>query len=136
MSSLGLSLLAQVVPVFCVLASTLTPALAAQGIAVPSGLDVSLSEVLLDEAPGELWARFRFVAPNIIAGGQEEVADDFDYLCTALAQPYLAHHGINPARVVISLSSRDVPFGSTEGDVTQFFETYRLDGGACVWEGF
>lgn len=128
--------LAMVVGSLSVLVPRLGSAQAAQEIAVPSGQEVRFSEVLLDEAPGELWARFRFVAPQITAGGLDQIAGDFDYLCTTLAQPYLAHHGIVPARVAISLSSRDVAFGSSEGDVTQFFETYRLDGGACVWEGF
>ncbi len=105
-------------------------------ITVPSGQEITLSEVLLDEAPGELWARFRFVAPAIRAGGQGESAGDIDHLCTALARPYLSHHGLAPARVVISLASREVPFGSSAGDVTQFFETYRLEGETCVWEGF
>lgn len=129
-------MLAMVVGSLSVFVPTFSSAQAAQKIAVPSGQEVHFSEVLLDEAPGELWARFRFVAPQITAGGLDQISGDFDYLCTALAQPYLAHHGIVPARVAISLSSRDVAFGSTEGDVTQFFETYRLDGGACVWEGF
>ncbi len=114
---------------------------AAQGqsspsIAVPSGQQVTLSEVLLDDAPGELWARFRFVAPDVTPETQASSSGDIDHLCGALAQPYLAQYDIHPARVVISMSSRELPFGSTDPDVTQFFETYRLEGETCVWEGF
>lgn len=128
--SVGLALLA------ALSASGMARAADPTRIAVPSGQEITLSEVLLDEAPGELWARFRFVAPAIRAGGQGESAGDIDHLCTALARPYLSHHGLAPARVVISLASREVPFGSSAGDVTQFFETYRLEGETCVWEGF
>ncbi|WP_254868678.1 DUF6497 family protein [Phaeobacter sp. HF9A] len=106
-------------------------------IPVPSGQPVTLSEVLLDEAPGALWARFRFVAPQI-AGQTEQgdSAEDIDYLCARLALPYVAHHQISPARVVISLADRAVPFGTSAPEATQFFETYRIADDTCVWEGF
>jgi len=110
---------------------------AAARIKVPSGQPVMLSEVLLDETPGALWARFRFVAPEIGAQvSQGASATDIDHLCSRLALPYLAHHELSPERVVISLSDRDLPFGSSAPEATQFFETYRIDGDTCVWEGF
>ena len=98
---------------------------------------MTLSEVLLDTAPGALWARFRFVAPQIAEQTtQEASATDIDFLCAKLAVPYLTHHALAPERVVISLADRDLPFGSTAPEATQFFETYRVDDGVCVWEGF
>ncbi|MEW2913728.1 DUF6497 family protein [Leisingera sp. JC11] len=118
-------------------------AAAAEAIAVPSGQPVTLAEVLLDDAPGqpgETWARFRFLAPQIARGtgtvSYESAAPDMDHLCGALALPYLAEHGISAARVVISLSDRMVPFGAQDSEATQFFEAYRPDGGACMWEAF
>ncbi|MFW8593507.1 DUF6497 family protein [Cribrihabitans neustonicus] len=107
--------------------------------AVPSGQVVTLSEVLLDDAPGEVWARFRFIAPAIAREGgslgHEEAAPDMDHLCRALALPYLRANGLTAARVVISLADRALPFGSRDSAATQFFETYRPDGAECVWEG-
>lgn len=109
-------------------------------IEVPSGQPVTLSEVLLDEAPGALWIRFRFVAPDIAQGGGRMdptvAAGDMDHLCTALALPYIAHHALTPARVVISLSDRPVEFGATDAEATQFFESYTPRDGACVWEEY
>lgn len=115
------------------------PASAAD-IAVPSGQPVTLSEVLLDNAPGALWVRFRFVAPQIAREGgsvsYDEAGPDMDYLCDKLALPYLNHHDLQPARVVISLSDRDLPFGSKTPDATQFFEAYQPDSAGCIWEEF
>ncbi|CUH99652.1 DUF6497 family protein [Leisingera aquaemixtae] len=121
-------------------------ALAADAIAVPSGQLVTLAEVLLDEAPGQpgqppqLWARFRFLAPQIARGtgtvSYDTAAPDMDHLCGSLALPYLAEHGMTAARVVISLSDRELPFGAQDPEATQFFEAYRPDGAACMWEAF
>ena len=118
-------------------------ALAADAIAVPSGQPVTLAEVLLDEAPGQpdqTWARFRFLAPQIARGtgtvSYDTAAPDMDHLCGTLALPYLAEHGMTAARVVISLSDREVPFGAQDPEATQFFEAYRPDGTACMWEAF
>ena len=59
-----------------------------------------------------------------------------DFLCQSLALPYLAHHTLEPERVVISLSDRAVPFGEQDPAATQFFETYSLRDGVCIWEEF
>ena len=80
-------------------------------VEVPSGQPVSLVGVLLDDGPGALWARFRFVAPEMTADSAEAAAGDMDHLCSAVAAPYVSHHRIEPARIVISLSDRDVEFG-------------------------
>ena len=34
------------------------------------------------------------------------------------------------------LLSRAVPFGEAAPDATQFFEAYRVEGDACIWEAF
>ncbi|WP_342586054.1 DUF6497 family protein [Leisingera sp. ANG-M1] len=109
-------------------------------VAVPSGQPVTLSEVLLDDAPGQTWARFRFVAPEIAREtgtvSYEAAAPDMDHLCKTLVLPYLAEHGLEPARVVISLSDRVLPFGAQDPAATQFFEAYRLENASCMWEAF
>lgn len=117
-----------------------TPLHADDPFPVPSGQNVTLTEVLLDEAPGELWARFRFVAPEITrktgSVSYDLAGPDMDHLCDALALPYLASHAIAPARVVISLMDRPVIFGAQDPAATQFFETYRPQGARCIWEEF
>lgn len=123
----------------------LTPALADSGQlsvspTVPSGQAITLHEVLLDDTPGALWARFRFVAPAIAREGGSVSYDlagpDMDHLCADLALAYLKDEGLAPARVVISLADRPVVFGDADPDATQFFEIYRPEGGTCIWEEF
>jgi Family of unknown function (DUF6497) len=115
-------------------------ALAQQALTVPSGQPITLGEVLIDDRPGATWIRFRFVAPQIgNDAGQidyETSSADIDYLCEALVLPYLAQYDLTPARVVISLSDRSVPFGTSDPDATQFFESYSPDKTGCIWEAF
>lgn len=107
---------------------------------VPSGQPVTLNEVLLDETPGTLWVRFRFVAPRIGKdAGQitfDVAAIDMDHLCDAVAIPYLDNRAITAERVVVSMSDRAVEFGASDPDATQFFGAYRLENARCIWEEF
>lgn len=106
---------------------------------VPSGQPVHLSDVLLDNNPGELWVRFRFIAPKIGSTvgriGYDVASADMEHLCQTLAVAYVAKHELDPARVVISLSDRPIEFGRATPDATQFFEAYRLEQSQCIWEG-
>ncbi len=106
---------------------------------VPSGQPVHLSDVLLDDNPGELWIRFRFIAPKIGSTvgriGYDVASADMEHLCKTLAVAYVAKYELDPARVVISLSDRPIEFGRSSPDATQFFEAYRLDQSQCIWEG-
>jgi hypothetical protein len=110
-------------------------------VAVPSGQDVRLMEVVLN-APGPdgVAARFRFVAPAIAKDGGEidfETASaDMAHLCQTYALPKLAELGPVPTQIIISFSDRAVPFGEAAPDATQFFEAYRVEGDACIWEAF
>lgn len=117
-----------------------TPVQAQDSVPVPSGQLVVLNEVLIDDSPGETWLRFRFLAPQIAATGgdidNETATTDMDHLCDHLVLPYLTKYALEPSRIVISLSDRDVPFGASAPDATQFFEAYRLENARCIWEGF
>ena len=117
-----------------------TPGWAETSIDVPSGQQVSLSEILLDENPGELWVRFRFLTPQIARGPEaispESAAMDMQALCNDIAAPYLAENAIEPARIVVSFSDRDVPFGQSDPTATQFFELFSVQNGVCIWEEF
>ena len=115
------------------------PAHAGNLLPVPSGQRVELSNVLLDTNPGELWARFRFIAPKIgLTAGHityDVAMIDMEHLCQTLAISYVARHDLKPARVVISFSDRPVVFGTSEPDATQFFEAYRVEQSKCIREG-
>lgn len=106
---------------------------------VPSGQPVELSNVLLDTNPGELWVRFRFVAPKIGSTVGQITYDvaiiDMAHLCEVLAVPYVVKHDLDPARIVISFADRPIDFGVSSPEATQFFEAYRLEQSQCIWEG-
>lgn len=119
----------------------LAGAAVAQGtMPVPSGQTVTLTEVLIDDAPGETWLRFRFLAPEIARDGGRidavTAGTDMDHLCAHLALPYMEAQNLTAARIVVSLMDREVPFGLADPDATQFFEAYRPDGARCIWEEF
>lgn len=125
----------------CVLGlGVLASAASAQNLEVPSGQPITLSEVLVDDTPGDVWVRFRFLAPQIAEGGgtvdYNAAAADMDHLCGAFALPYIDSYDLEAVRVVISLSDRAVAFGESDPEATQFFEAYRPEGGRCIWEEF
>lgn len=109
-------------------------------IAVPSGQVVQFQEVVWGQrGVGGLTVRFRFLAPEIAReGGRinfEEAEDDMQYLCDNYALSRISDLGPRPAQVIISLANRAVEFGTADPSVTQFFEAYRIEGDACIWEG-
>ena len=108
--------------------------------AVPSQQPLTLSEVLIDDAPGEIWLRFRFLAPQIARDGgsidSTAASADMEYICNSFALPYMSSQNLAAARIVISMMDREVAFGETDPDATQFFEVYRPEEGRCIWEAF
>jgi hypothetical protein len=117
-------------------AAVLLAAQSAFALDLPSGLNVKVQEVLVDEITGAQWLRFRFLAPELANYAPGDLQGDFAQLCNILAAPYAAKHGLSPHMVVISFADAKVPFGETMPEVTQYFELFRLDGDACIWEGF
>jgi hypothetical protein len=110
-------------------------------ITVPSGQRVTLLQVLSDTAgPMGLTLRFRFLAPGVAReGGEvdpETAAKDMDALCQDYALPRVSNMGPQPAQIVISMSDVDVPFGETQPEATQLFNSYSIEDGICVWDMF
>ena len=105
---------------------------------VPSGQMVELFEVLIDAVGSESWVRFRFLAPAIgKTDGDlpfEQVEQDFEHLCTAVALPYIADYGLAADVIAIALLDRAVDFGTPDPDATQYIETFRFDGASCIAE--
>ena len=106
---------------------------------LPSGLEIELHEVLLDEVGGAPWVRFRFVAPELAARAKEisfeAMQADFEHLCAAFALDYLRAFDLTAEVVAISLADRAVPFGAADPDATQMIEVFRVDESACAWGG-
>jgi hypothetical protein len=104
---------------------------------VPSGREVRLIEVITN-APGSAGAtaRFRFLAPGLLADDLAASGPDMQALCDSYALPRIGGMVPEPQQIVISLSARDVPFGQAAPDVVQFFEAYRVEGDTCIWEPF
>ncbi len=108
-------------------------------VAVPSGGSVSAIGVIWETQPdGSLWARFRFLAPQIARDGgtvsYAAAAADMAHLCEVVALPAVAADGRAPGLIIVSLADRDIAFGTLDTSVTQFFEAFRNDAGQCVPE--
>jgi hypothetical protein len=106
-----------------------------QLIAVPSGLAVALQEVIWN-VPGTqgLTLRFRFVAPDLGKLDVETALTDMQALCDSYAAPRLTDFGPVPEQIIISLANAALPFGEAAPDAVQYFEAYRIENGACIWE--
>ncbi|PQO23937.1 hypothetical protein C2I36_05505 [Rhodobacteraceae bacterium WD3A24] len=102
--------------------------------AVPSGQPVALQDIR-PEADGTR-LRFRFVGAQIDETDFETTAEDMHHLCEFYALPWMTREGAQAEEIVISLAAREVPFGEAVPEVTQYFEAYRVEDGACVWELF
>ena len=110
-------------------------------VAVPSGQLVTLQEVIWNvPGPAGLAIRFRFLAPSIARdGGTVDfavAAADMLYLCQNYALTRVAEFGPQPGQIIISLSDQALPFGEPAPNATQFFEAYRVESDACIWEAF
>ena len=111
-------------------------AIAQQVATLPSGLEVQLIEVRLDDEL-EL-GRFRLLAPALGEPGVDldALRPDFDQICAELALPFMAARQPAWRDVVISLSASVIPFGETDPGVVQAFESYSLEGEDCIWQDF
>ena len=107
-------------------------------VPVPSGTAMTLYDVRVEAEPPV--ARFRLVSAAIDPAGEEktfgDLIDDLQYVCDAVVIPSLAASGWDGESVVISVSQRETPFGIFDETVTQFFQPYRIEGDACVWDDF
>ncbi len=107
------------------------------GAVLPSGLDAELQEMIWDQPGQGLVYRFRFVAPRFKADADmDRTMADLAYLCTEFALPKVAKTGPSPNQIIISLADKPSEFGQFDPNVTQVFEAYRIENGACIWEMF
>lgn len=106
-------------------------------VEVPSARALSLIDVITN-APGPdgATARFRFLAPGLDPDEAEAAATDMQAVCDSFAIGRIDGMVPAPQQIIITFMSAEVPFGEAAPDVVQFFESYRPENGACVWEVF
>ncbi|WP_281256107.1 DUF6497 family protein [Puniceibacterium antarcticum] len=106
-------------------------------ITLSSGDTAQLQEVIEDASGMAPVARFRFVAPWVADGAEyDRVTADMEELCQSYALGRLPDLRARPSLIVISLSQAPTDFGVPSPEITQFFESYSLNDGRCVWEPF
>ena len=106
----------------------------AERLVLPSGLGAYLQEVIGEDGP---LLRFRFVAPELArAAPLAQVSTDLEYLCNSYAAPRAPETGAKGVRIIVSLGDVASESGVFDPAVTQVFEAYRLENGACIWEAF
>jgi hypothetical protein len=106
-------------------------------VEVPSGRELSLIDIITN-APGPegAAARFRFLAPDLTLDAAEAAAADMQVICDTFALQRTDGMVPAPQQIIISFASAAVPFGEPAPDVVQFFESFRIENGACIWEVF
>jgi len=106
-------------------------------VEVPSGRTLSLIDVITN-APGPAGAaaRFRFLVPDLTSEDVEAAAADMQAVCDSFALPRTDGMVPAPQQIIVTFMSDAVPFGEAAPDVVQFFESFRIENGACVWEVF
>ncbi|MCZ8336470.1 MAG: DUF6497 family protein [Rhodobacteraceae bacterium] len=113
---------------------------AGEVVVLPSGQEVVLQDVISNvPGPEGMTLRFRFVSPAVAPGGAlafEAANEALQHLCDSYALPRIGEFGPAPAQIVISLSDVPLPFGEAAPEAVQFFESYRIEEGACLWEMF
>ena len=110
---------------------------AGDAVTVPSGRELSLIEILTNApGPSGAAARFRFLAPGLTPDDAVAAAADMQALCDSFALPRIVGMVPAPQSIILSFSSEAVPFGQAAPEAVQFFESYSVATGACVWEQF
>ncbi|MFO1203490.1 MAG: DUF6497 family protein [Tabrizicola sp.] len=106
-------------------------------VKVPSGRALSLIDVITNApGPSGAAARFRFLAPGLVEADADTALADMQVVCDSFALPRTEGTVPTPQQIIITFMSAEVPFGEAAPDVVQFFESFRIENGACVWEVF
>lgn len=109
-------------------------------IAAPSGLTVTLSDILFEENPwsGEMMVVVRLLAPSLPEAitNPFELRADMDWACATWGQPAALSVATPPDLVVVEMMAAPVPRGQPDPAIVQVFEQYRLAGPDCIWELF
>ena len=125
------------IPLFVSLISALSAPVAAgepevERVLPVSGLSVAFFD-LIDDTP--TW-RIRFTAPGLASEDVDyaSVSDDMAWLCQEEALPRLEAVAASPEHIVVTLMQEQVEFGAAMPGIRQFFESYTVEDGLCIWE--
>lgn len=104
---------------------------------LPSGQALVLWEIVWERVQGAgTQAVLRFIAPGVARDGGAVDAEgamlDMDWLCRTHGVPIVALPAAQSDVVVVTLMDRPVPRGATDPEATQYFATYRVEGGDCL----
>jgi Family of unknown function (DUF6497) len=126
-----------VLPALAVLAACQDEAPEGATIEVPSGRELYLIDIITNApGPAGATARFRFLAPGLSPEDVEASAADMQAVCDSFAVARIDGMVPAPQQIIISFADAELPFGAPAPDVVQFFESYRVENGACVWDVF
>lgn len=105
-------------------------------LSVPSGQPVYLLGYVDETGSDDAIFRARYVAPALqqFAEDFELVLGDLEHLCNRQALPNVTAAGLEPARIVVSLSAEPLDLGVIAPDIVQVFESYTIKDGTCMWE--
>ncbi len=110
-------------------------------VSLPSGLVVARQEIRLEPvgAPthGVQTVRLRYVSEQLdgAAFGFEQIEGDFTHLCTSFGLRARQQSAPNAEQIIISIASQPTAFGETAPNVVQYFDAFKVEDGACIWEG-
>lgn len=112
-------------------------------VQIPAQAPQTLPATALSVTPFDIVAeppvfRVRYLAPGLADADLSyvDVAGDMEHLCAQDALPRLLSMGKTPERIVLSLMAEPVEFGAASPGVRQFFESYAVQDGLCIWEAF
>ena len=128
-----------------VVAYVLGLGLAAPAVATelpPSGVQIDLHEALFEPvgvtAATARTLRLRYLAPAISdpeTVGFDTIEADFEWLCARDGLDFRAQSAPMVERIIVSIASAPVVFGETAPNVVQYFDAFRVENAACIWEG-
>ena len=110
-------------------------------VSLPSGLVVAQQEMRLEPVGAPTHAvntvRLRYVSAQLAAAefGFEQIEGDFTHLCTSFGLKARELSAPNAEEIIISIASQPTAFGETAPNVVQYFDAFKVEGDACIWEG-
>ena len=110
-----------------------TPALGA-GDVLPSGLMAGAPDIVVDASA----LRMRYVIAEIADTDSypfDLLEADFQWLCDQFGVAAHAQSAPDAPAIIISFAAQPLAFGETAPNVVQYFEAFRVEDDACIWEG-
>jgi hypothetical protein len=113
---------------------------ASADLVVPSGQQVSVLDVLVEDQGGQPTLVIRLLTPDIARGGAalnyDAVEADFDAICGAVGLPVRALAGSTASHIIVVMMDRMLPRGTPDPEATQYISEFRVEDGRCMLEFF